>query len=125
MKQAIQSIQETAFLSILWLSVYLGIRPKSVYAIVEKGQVPHYRVGKLIRFKRSEIDLWMEGNKKDCVAPEKVASKALGRVQKPKIDTDRLVRKAIDGTKRTGYTVPHGKPDQVKGLGKEVRDGSL
>jgi len=124
-KQSEQSIQESAFLSIQDLSRYLEIRPKTIYAKVEERSIPHYRVGKLIRFKRSEIDLWMEGNKKDCVAPEKVARKTVALAQKHKIDIDRVVRKAIDGTKRTGYTVPHGKPDQVKGLGKEVRDGSL
>jgi hypothetical protein len=67
----------------------------------------------------------MEGNKKDCLAPEKVARKALGPIQKPKIDIDRVARKAIEGTRGQGYTKPHGKPDQVKGLGKEVRDGAL
>jgi excisionase family DNA binding protein len=124
-KQAEQSVQERAFLSIQWLSIYLGIKPKSVYAMVEKGQVPHYRVGKLIRFKRSEIDEWMKGNKKDCVAPERAARKALGPLRKPKNDVERVVRKAIDGTKGEGYTKPHGKPDQVKGLGKEVPDGTV
>ena len=125
MKQAEQSIQERAFLSTQWLSIYLGIRPKSVYAMVEKGQVPHYRIGRLIRFKRSEIDAWMEGNKKDCVDPEEAARKALEPVRKTKIDIDRVVRKAIEGTKGEGYTDPTGKPDQVKGLGKEVHDGAL
>jgi excisionase family DNA binding protein len=124
-KQAEQSIQERAFLGIQWLSVYLGIRPKSVYSMVEKGQVPHYRVGRLIRFKKVDIDRWMEGNKRDCVAPEKVARKVLGPVQKPKIDIDRLVRKAIDGARGQGYTTSHGKPDQVKGLRKEAKNGTL
>ena len=117
MKQAEQSIQERAFLTIQWLSIYLGIRPKSVYAMVEKGQVPHYRVGRLIRFKKVDIDEWMEGNKKECVAPEKAARKALRPVERHKLDVDRIVRKAIDGTRAQGYTTPHGKPDQVKGLG--------
>ena len=124
-KQTEQSIQEKEFLTIQDLSGYLEIRPKTIYAKVEERSIPHYKVGKLIRFKRSEIDLWMEGNKKDCVAPEKVARKTLARVQKSKIDIDRLVRKAIDGTRGQGYTSSCGKPDQVKGLGKEVRDGSV
>ena len=125
MKQAEESIEERAFLSIQWLSIYLGIKPKSVYAMVEKGQVPHYRVGRLIRFKRSEIDLWMEGNRKECVDPERVAKKVLGPVRKPKIDIDRVVRKAIDGARGQGYTTSHGKPDQVKGLRKEAKNGTL
>jgi excisionase family DNA binding protein len=113
------------FFDIRDLSRYLGIRPSTLYVMVEERNIPHYRVGKLIRFKRSEIDLWMEGNKKDCVAPEKTARKALAPVRKPKIDIDRVVRKAIDETKGEGYTTSHGKPDQVKGLRKEAKNGTL
>jgi excisionase family DNA binding protein len=113
------------YFSIQGISQYLGFKRSTLYSLVEQRSIPYYRVGKLIRFKRSEIDLWMEGNKKDCVAPEKVARKALGPIQKHKIDIDRVVRKAIEGTRGQGYTKPHGKPDQVKGLGKEVHDGSV
>ena len=113
------------FWDIQELSGYLGIKPSTLYVMVEERSIPHYRIGKLIRFKRSEIDAWMEGNKKDCIAPEKVARKALGPVQKHKIDIDRVVKKAIEGTRGQGYTTPHGKPDQVKGLGKEVPDGTI
>ncbi len=114
------------FFNIQDLSQYLGgIKPSTIYVMVAERSIPHYRVGKLIRFKRSEIDLWMEGNKKDCVAPEKVARKALRPVRKHKINIDRVVQKVIEGTRGQGYTTPHGKPDQVKGLGKEVRDGSV
>ena len=108
------------FSDIQGLSRYLDIKTSTIYVMVEERSIPHYRVGKLIRFKRAEIDAWMEGNKKDCLAPEKVARKALGPIQKPKINIDRVVRKAIEGTRGQGYTTPHGKPDQVKGLRKEV-----
>ena len=107
------------------LSRYLGIKPSTLYVMVEERSIPHYQVGRLIRFKRSEIDAWTEANKEDCIAPQQVAKKALGPVRKPKIDIDRVVRKAIDGTRGAGYTKPHGKPDQVKGLGKEVPDGTF
>ena len=97
------------FFDIQDLSVHLKIKVKTLYFLAEEDRIPHYRVGKLIRFKRSEIDAWMEGNKKGCVASEQVAMKALGPVRKPKIDIDRIVRKAIDGTRGQGYTTSHGK----------------
>ena len=120
-----QETTDLGFWSIQDLSRYIGIKSSTLYALVEEQRIPHYRVGKLIRFKRSEIDEWMEGNRKECVGPEKAARKALGAVQKPKIDIDRIVRKAIAGTKGRGYTTRHGKPDQVKGLGREVKNGTL
>jgi len=113
------------FLGIKVVSQYLGIQPSTLYCLAEEQKIPHYRIGRLIRFKRSEIDAWMDGNKRACIDPEQAARKALGTVQKPKIDIDRIVRKAIDGTRGQGYTTPHGKPDQVKGLGKEVKNGTL
>jgi excisionase family DNA binding protein len=125
MEQAEQSIQGKEFLTIQELSQYLGIKTGTLYAMVEERSIPHYRVGKLIRFKRSEIDLWMEGNRKECVDPEKASRKALRPSKGAKLDVDRIIRKAIDEGKREGYTTPHGKPDQVKGLGKEVLNGTL
>ena len=125
MAQTEQSIQGKEFLTIQDLSLHLGIKTSTLYAMVEERAIPHYRVGKLIRFKKSEIDLWMEGNRKECVDPEKVAMKALRPARRCEIDIDRVVRKAIEGTRGQGYTIPHGKPDQVKGLGREVKNGTL
>ena len=123
--QARENLADGGFLGIQDLSLYLAIKPSTIYAMVGERTIPHFRIGKLIRFKRSEIDLWMEENRQECVDPERVAKKVLSPVQKHRTDIDRVVRKAIDGTKGAGYTVSHGKPDQVKGLGKEVSNGTL
>ena len=124
-KKPLEENISAEFFGIRAASTYLGIKVKTLYFLVEKGQVPHYRVGKLIRFKRSEIDEWMERNRKECVAPEQAARKALRPGKRTNLEVDRVVRKAIDGAKREGYTKSHGKPDQVKGLGKEVPDGTV
>ena len=113
------------FLTIQELSQYLGIKTSTLYAMVGEKKIPHYKVGRLVRFKRSEIDLWMEGKRNECVDPQKGARKALRPAKGAKLDVDRIIRKAIDEGKREGYTTPHGKPDQVKGLGKEVLNGTL
>jgi excisionase family DNA binding protein len=120
-----EEIKKSGFWSIQDLSKYLGIKTSTLYAWVGEKRIPHYKVGQLVRFKRSEIDLWMEGNRKECVDLDKAARKALRPSRKAKIDVDRIIRKAIDEGKREGYTTPHGKPDQVKGLGKEVLNGTL
>jgi len=114
MKENAETVSQE-FFGIQNLSCYLDIKPKTIYSLVEENRIPHYRVGKLIRFKRSEIDEWMEGNKKDCVGPEKLAKKILGPVQRSKIDVDRVVRKAIDGARREGYTTSHGKTRPSQG----------
>jgi excisionase family DNA binding protein len=120
-----QEFKTSGFWSIQDLSNYLGIKTSTLYAWVGEKKIPHYKVGQLVRFKKSEIDLWMEGNRKECVDPGKEARKALGPPKKAKLDVGRIIRKAVDEGKREGYTTPHGKPDQVKGLGKEVLNGTL
>jgi excisionase family DNA binding protein len=120
-----QELKNSGFWGVQDLSNYLGIKTSTLYAWVGEKKIPHYKVGQLVRFKRSEIDLWMEQNQVKCVDPEKMAKKALGPIKRPKLDVERIIRKAIDQAKREGYTTPHGKPDQVKGLGKEVLNGTL
>lgn len=123
--QAREDLADGGFLGIQDLSLYLGMKPSTIYAMVEEKKVPHYRIGKLIRFRRSEIDLWMEGNRQGCVGPEKVARKVLRPIQRNGMDIGRVVRNAIDGVTGKRYTRTHGKPDQVEGLGREVPDGTL
>jgi len=41
------------------------------------------------------------------------------------VDIGKVVKKAIEGVNGMGYTALHGKPDRIKGLRKEVEDGTL
>ncbi|MBK8202632.1 MAG: helix-turn-helix domain-containing protein [Bdellovibrionales bacterium] len=47
-----------------WLSVeeiatHLGVSKETVYRWLEKGRVPAHRVGKLWKFKTTEVDEWV------------------------------------------------------------------
>ncbi|NUM58474.1 MAG: helix-turn-helix domain-containing protein [Bdellovibrionaceae bacterium] len=48
-----------------WLSVeeiaqHLGISKETVYRWLEKEKIPAHRVGKLWKFKASEVDAWVQ-----------------------------------------------------------------
>lgn len=48
-----------------WLSVdglaqYLGISKETIYRWLDKKKVPAHRVGKLWKFKASEVDAWVK-----------------------------------------------------------------
>jgi excisionase family DNA binding protein len=107
------------------VSQHLGLKKSTLYALVEAGKIPHYRIGRLIRFKKEEIDQWMETNQKKPVDPSCKAREIARLIKKPKMDINRLVQQAVDRTTKKRYTPNHGKPDQVKGLGKEDQDGSV
>ena len=113
------------FLNIQDLSQFLGIKVSSLYAMVEEKRVPHYRIGKLIRFKRSEIESWMEEKKQVCVDIDKEAERILKPARSSANSIDEVIKKAIEQVRREGYTDSYGKPDRTKGPRKEVENGAF
>jgi excisionase family DNA binding protein len=116
---------EKEFFTIKEVSQYLDMKESTLYFYVENGDIPHYRIGRLIRFRKQEVDKWMEGKKKEIVDFKKVSLKKLGQVINPNLDISPLVKKTIDEEKRKRYTPNHGRSDQVEGLRKEVKHGTL
>ena len=45
--------------SVKTASRFLGVSASLVYAWVERKQIPHYRLGRAIRFKLSELEAWL------------------------------------------------------------------
>src|SRR3974377_726520 len=93
---------DKAFWNIRELSNYLNIRESTLYAKVGSGILPHYRIGRLIRFKKEEIDLWVEKNKKD-ISSEGLRTRVF--FTKPgglPRGLDPIVRHAIDEVKGIG-----------------------
>ncbi len=116
---------EKGYLSIKEASQYLGVKPSSLYSMVEAREIPYHRIGRLIKFTKSELDAFMEENRVDRVDIEKEAKKILTHPRNPNIDVDALVKKTVAESRGNRYTASHGKSDQVKGLGKEVSHGAL
>lgn len=109
------------FLTISDVSIYLRIKEKTLYARVAAGDIPHYKIGRLVRFKKTDIDAWMESQKVILVDHSRIASDIIRMVKRKEGDVHSIVRKKIDEVRRSAYSSKHGKPDHdVKGLGKEV-----
>ena len=41
-------------------SEYLGVPVSTIYAYSMKGKIPHSHIGKLLRFRKTDIDTWLE-----------------------------------------------------------------
>lgn len=55
---------EDAYIGIEEAAEYLGIKPVTLRSwIKKKDDLPVYRIGKLWRFKRSELDDWVSSGK--------------------------------------------------------------
>ena len=52
------------YLNIDEVSKYLGLKKSLLYSYVEAGEIPYYRVGKLLRFKVEGVDQWMEDRRR-------------------------------------------------------------
>jgi excisionase family DNA binding protein len=97
------------------LSEYLSVKKSTVYALVEQKQIPHYRLGRLARFRPQEIEEWLQSKK---VEPEPTR-RTTPRRRNHGGNVSRIVRQAIDEVRSPGYTAK-GKSDRIiEGLGKE------
>lgn len=112
-------------LSVGDLSEYLNIKKSTIYRLVENGHLPHYKIGRLVRCKRSDLDAWLEKNRRERIETDKKAKEILKGVRNPEIDAGNMVKKIIEEAKDRSYTLDHGKPDQSRGLRKEVENGTL
>lgn len=69
---------EQRYLSVAQTAAYLGLSPKTVYSWVEKGAMPAYKVGRVWRFDKTELDQFVRGEKatliynpSECSGPER------------------------------------------------------
>jgi excisionase family DNA binding protein len=119
--------QYSALLSVPELSAYLGIKSKTLYAKIEAGEIPHYRIGRLVRFRLDEINIWLEGCRKHIhQAPEQVRVRKRRKSSlESKGQVSAVVAKAIDEQRDKYYASDHGKSDRIEGLGKEADSGNI
>lgn len=101
------------------VSAYLKVKIKTIYTMVP--DMPHYRVGKLIRFKQEDIDAWLKSKRNDD--QDSIRGPRIKRKQFDNINT--LIRKTIDRAKQEDYNSSHGKSDRIKTQQKEMDDGSI
>jgi len=57
------------FLDVKGLSRYLNIKPSTLYAWVAQGRIPALKIHGLVRFRRQDIDQWVEGFRSEAALP--------------------------------------------------------
>ena len=71
-----QMAQVAAWYSVEEISQHLGVSKESIYRWLERKKIPAHRVGKLWKFKTSEVDDWVTsggaGETNDTNLSEKV-----------------------------------------------------
>lgn len=124
MEEAVRQ-DEKKLLTILEISSYLSIKQKTLYAKVESGEIPHYRIGHLVRFRLDEINAWLEGCRRGDA--QKIPTPKKRRIAKGRTggSFDKIVTKIIDEETGKYYPASYGKSDRIEDLGKEVNHGPV
>ena len=109
------------FITVEEVAELLSIKRSTIYSKIRT--IPHYRIGRLVRFKKSEIEHWLEKNKVALVDPGREGKKILRRPREGRNESiQKIVRKNIDQAKGQEYNLSRGRPDKVRDPGKEVTD---
>ena len=110
---------ETAgsYLTVKDLSEYLHIKPATLYAWAARGKIPCVKIHGLLRFRRDEIEQWLETFRKQQSKPS-----LKPRNRRRSLDIDRLITSA----KREVYTAHRGETrPKSSPIGKEDTDGAV
>ena len=94
-------------------SEFLMVKVSTLYSWVHNGTIPFHKLNGLVRFDMDEIEAWVESSRPISVSP------ALAPITSTGPGIDRIIRKAIDGSKGKAYNPSNGKPGQMQGLRKE------
>ena len=110
------------------VSNYLSIKEKTIYSKVEKKEIPHYRIGRLIRFTKEEIDNWLENcrnGQKPEVEQQKIKKNRRKLSNLFNNHVDKIAIKVIDEETHKYYDTKHGKSDRIEAQEKENDYGSI
>jgi excisionase family DNA binding protein len=104
-----------AFLTTDEVLAYLQVNLRTVYRLIEAGKLPAVRVGRQWRFRRRDVDAWLDSQRPSASTPDR-----RGDATEPRrvlvVDPDAASREAIVGALRgAGHTVATA-PDGVVGL---------
>lgn len=54
---------EDRWLSVEEIAAYLGVQPDTIYKWVSRKGMPAHKVGRLLKFKATEVDDWVRSGK--------------------------------------------------------------
>ena len=87
------------------VAVILRMKESTLYSWVGSGLIPSFKLNGLVRFDLDEIREWVVNSRKEGNSLEFGPKK-----RRNSGDIDSIIKKAIEGEKKKGYTSANGKP---------------
>ena len=104
-------------LTIKEVATRLQIKPSTLYAWAAQGRIPCLKIHGLVRFRREEIDRWVEAFRAKEPSP-----RLQSHPKVPRTAVDELVARA----KGQAYNPrPRGNQTRSSPIGKESTDGAI
>jgi len=93
---------EESFLTTEEVLDYLQVNLRTVYRLIKAGKIPAVRVGRQWRFRKGDIDAWLESQRPRAVRPAassaKVATPTAGRPRVLVVDDEATIRDLLAKT---------------------------
>ncbi|MBI4641425.1 MAG: helix-turn-helix domain-containing protein [Candidatus Tectomicrobia bacterium] len=86
------------------LAAYLKIKVSTLYAKVAAREIPYHRIGRLVRFRKEDIDRWMDQHRHEPVDATQQAREPMKTRSPSALDLPRLAKQAIASVKGSQYT---------------------
>ena len=114
------------FLTVLDVASMLSVRPSTVYQWVSSREIPHYRLGRIVRFKRKDLEVWIEDHREEKrIGEARKTREIFSSTGKETQDIDRIIKKSIEEVRGLNYTLGNGRPDRIKSLRREGQNGAI
>lgn len=84
------------FLNIEELSQYLNIKKSTLYSWVSQGEIPHHKIGHLVRFNKEAIDEWLSQSRRaiDQEDINKKVQSIINQAKSKEIDIEKIIEQA-------------------------------
>lgn len=120
-----------SFLTTEDVLAYLQVNLRTVYRLIEAGKLPAVRVGRQWRFRRRDVDAWLDGQTAATPPPVAAASptpadgpgQATRRARILVVDADGNTRELISGALRQAGHLVDTAPDGVVGRDRLAQGG--
>lgn len=93
---------DESFLTTEEVLEYLQVNLRTVYRLIKAGKIPAVRVGRQWRFRRRDIDAWLESQRprhvRSTPGPSRVAAPAAGRPRVLVVDDEASIRDLLAKT---------------------------
>ena len=83
---------EESFLTTSEVLEYLQVNLRTIYRLIKAGKIPAVRVGRQWRFRKRDIDAWLDGQRRQASAPSAPAAEPSGRPRILVVDDEASIR---------------------------------